>query len=95
MAYIGDHGKDGVVLVKTILSMAGNLNLGTIAEGVETLEQLDTLKKYGCNLAQGFLFSPAVPPEAFEIILKKGRLVPDRDVNVFLDKKAVNIFKIK
>ena len=33
----------------------------TIAEGVETAEQLRTLQAEGCTVAQGFLFSPAVP----------------------------------
>ena len=40
--------------------MAHSLGLQVVAEGVETLEQLDYLRRRYCNLAQGYLFSPAV-----------------------------------
>lgn len=44
-------------LVIDIIKMAQNLNLDVIAEGVESIEQLEFLKGHGCNLIQGFLFS--------------------------------------
>lgn len=46
-------------LVLSIIGMAQDLNLKTIAEGVETLEQLHILKNLGCPYGQGFLFSKA------------------------------------
>ncbi len=52
-------------LVKTIIAMARSLGLSVVAEGVETLGQFDMLKRLGCDVAQGFLFSAAVPPTAF------------------------------
>jgi EAL domain-containing protein (putative c-di-GMP-specific phosphodiesterase class I) len=48
-----------------IVQLAGGLNLTTIAEGVETLEQLLLLGSYGCSRMQGFLFGKPVPPETF------------------------------
>lgn len=56
-----DHFK--AELIKAILSIARCLNQEVVAEGVETREQADFLAAQGCQLAQGFLFSKAVPRE--------------------------------
>jgi sensor c-di-GMP phosphodiesterase-like protein len=50
--------------------MAHKLGLKVIGEGVETVEQRDWLHAAGCDYAQGYLFSEAIPPEEFEQILK-------------------------
>jgi hypothetical protein len=47
------------------VKLAAGLNLTTIAEGVETFEQLLLLGPYGCKRMQGFLFGKPVPPELF------------------------------
>ena len=49
--------KDDVAIVKTIISLAKNLELDVIAEGVETQEQVDMLLKEGCNFIQGYYFA--------------------------------------
>ncbi|MDH5653918.1 MAG: EAL domain-containing protein [Gammaproteobacteria bacterium] len=59
------HNYDDCVLARTIISMGQNLNLKIIAEGVENSSQLDFLKQLGCNGAQGYLYSPAIPAELF------------------------------
>lgn len=56
-------------LCEAIVVMAHKLGLKVIAEGVETKEQLVLLRQIGCDFGQGFLFSPAVPAEAFERLL--------------------------
>jgi EAL domain-containing protein (putative c-di-GMP-specific phosphodiesterase class I) len=56
-------------MIKTILSMADNLNLNTVAEGVETREQQDFLIRQGCHLMQGYYFGRPVPCEQFEEML--------------------------
>ena len=53
-------------ITEAIVRLAGGLNLTTIAEGVESLEQLLLLGSYGCNRMQGFLFGKPVPAETFE-----------------------------
>ena len=48
---------DGKGLVPAILNLARATNIETIAEGIETIEQRDSLRSLGCNFAQGFLFA--------------------------------------
>ena len=50
-------------IVRMILSLASALDLTAIAEGVETEVQLDALHQYGCELGQGYLWSPGLPPD--------------------------------
>ena len=47
---------DTKTIVKTIIGMSKDLDLDVIAEGVETLQQIDVLKKMGCNKFQGYYF---------------------------------------
>ena len=56
---------DDAAITRAVLSMARALGLEVIAEGVETSEQADFLQALGCEAYQGWLFSPAVPPESF------------------------------
>jgi diguanylate cyclase (GGDEF)-like protein len=53
------------VVVETILALAKSLNHKTVAEGVETVEQMEMLRELGATLAQGFLFSRPVPAADF------------------------------
>lgn len=48
---------DNLQIVKTIVTLAANLGMQVVAEGVETEEELNHLKQLGCEYAQGFLFS--------------------------------------
>jgi diguanylate cyclase (GGDEF)-like protein/PAS domain S-box-containing protein len=56
-------------IVAAIISMANNLGLLTMAEGVETAGQLAYLKEQGCDEAQGFYLSKPVPAEEIEKLL--------------------------
>ncbi|RYZ96210.1 MAG: EAL domain-containing protein, partial [Moraxellaceae bacterium] len=58
------------VLVETIITMGRLLDMVLVAEGVEEAEQLAILKQYGCHHYQGYLSSPAVSIENFEVILQ-------------------------
>ncbi|MDC8757699.1 putative bifunctional diguanylate cyclase/phosphodiesterase [Janthinobacterium fluminis] len=64
-----DSGGDSRVFAETIIVMAHKLGLKVIAEGVETAEQRDWLKAAGCDYAQGYLFSAAVPAADFMALL--------------------------
>jgi diguanylate cyclase (GGDEF)-like protein/PAS domain S-box-containing protein len=58
-------------IVRTIIAMARSMDMGTIAEGIETEEQLQILLNNGCNRFQGYLFSMPVPVGQFEEMLKR------------------------
>ena len=52
------------------------VDLKVIAEGVETKEQADFLKNYGCDYFQGYYFAKPMPQEEFETLLDKQALEP-------------------
>jgi diguanylate cyclase (GGDEF)-like protein len=56
----------GLTLVSVIVNLAHALKLNTVAEGVETEEQLTQLRSMGCDEMQGYLFGKPVPAETFE-----------------------------
>ena len=58
-----DKGRAKGCIIPAIISMATELGLKVVAEGVETEDQRDYLESHHCGLMQGFLFSPAVPAE--------------------------------
>lgn len=64
--------KDDMAITSTIISMAHSLGLEVVAEGVETWSQIDFLMERGCNIVQGYLFSPPVPEKKLWEILKNG-----------------------
>jgi diguanylate cyclase (GGDEF)-like protein/PAS domain S-box-containing protein len=56
---------DDAAIVGAVVAMARKLELEVVAEGVETVPQLRLLRELGCDRYQGYVFSPAVPPEEF------------------------------
>jgi diguanylate cyclase (GGDEF)-like protein len=62
---------DDAAIVGAIISIAQNLELGVIAEGVETEQQRAFLRARGCPEMQGFLMSPAIPAADFSELLRK------------------------
>jgi diguanylate cyclase (GGDEF)-like protein/PAS domain S-box-containing protein len=50
-------------IVAAVVDLAHSLDLEVVAEGVETVAQLEALRSFGCDYAQGHLFSPAVPAD--------------------------------
>lgn len=68
--------KKTAAIVTTIINLGHSLDLEVVAEGVETREQLDFLRDAGCDIAQGYYFSPPVPVEDFTKLLKSEDLLP-------------------
>lgn len=75
MSFIRNAFKEGkdTRMLEIIIDMAGYLKVPVIAEGVETEEQMRTLKELGCDIVQGYYFSKPVPSPEFEPFLQKLR----------------------
>jgi len=55
--------------------MAKSLGLRTIAEGVETIEELDYLREQGCDEIQGYYFSKPLLPDKFEDVYRSKEVI--------------------
>jgi EAL domain-containing protein (putative c-di-GMP-specific phosphodiesterase class I) len=80
-AFIGQHGdgRDESPLVRAIVELARTLGLRTVAEGIESREQLDKLQDLRCDLGQGYLFAaPLNAPAAGEYL--SSRLTEAREL---------------
>jgi diguanylate cyclase (GGDEF)-like protein/PAS domain S-box-containing protein len=56
---------DSLAIVASIIDLCRSMSLTTVAEGIETVEQLTLLHRLGCNSGQGFLWAPALPLAEF------------------------------
>jgi EAL domain-containing protein (putative c-di-GMP-specific phosphodiesterase class I) len=65
-SFVGDLGRsrDCRLIVQSVAELAHGLGLTATAEGVETVEQLRIVQELGCDLVQGYLIAPPMPPEA-------------------------------
>lgn len=68
----GGDERENMEIVRTIVSLAGNLGLGVVAEGVETKEQLERLRALGCGSAQGYFFSKPLDVASARTFIEEG-----------------------
>ncbi|MBE6876474.1 MAG: EAL domain-containing protein [Ruminococcus sp.] len=61
-----EHQERSKIILKMIISLAKSLSMEVITEGVETQEQVDFLKEYGCDIFQGYHFAKPMPVQEFE-----------------------------
>ena len=69
-----DRDEDGKALrmLELMTDIARFLQVPVIAEGVETKEQLDVMKRLGVDTVQGYYFSKPLPADEFEALLSRG-----------------------
>jgi predicted signal transduction protein with EAL and GGDEF domain len=77
---------DDMAIVSAIIAMAHRLNMSVVAEGVETVEQLDFLRELGCDVVQGFLLSRPRPVEEVTFLLANSGDNPD--ISKFFTEKT-------
>ena len=72
-SFVSDLPKDSdsATLVRTIIGMAKSLNLGLVAEGVESEDQVAFLTAEGCNVLQGYYYARPMPVSELNIFLEK------------------------
>jgi EAL domain-containing protein (putative c-di-GMP-specific phosphodiesterase class I) len=75
-SFVGRLGteKGSGEIVHAIVSLARNLGMNVVAEGIETKQQLEALRKLGCELGQGFWFSAPLDPAAVLTLVQKESL---------------------
>lgn len=94
---VGDHGENSEIL-QTIVSLAKNLRMRVIAEGIETEHQLKILQNLNCEYGQGYLMSKPLPADVMqELLYEKTFWLPAAKDETALqsessDGKIVNIF---
>ena len=97
MAFLRNFNEESRKIIRSIILMAKNLSIHTLAEGAETKEQVDFLKESGCEDIQGYFYGKPMSIEEFEEKLGEGsyaaegpleKVVMDRIglVNVLTDK---------
>lgn len=77
MAFLGETNDEdrGKIILKSVVSMSKELGTTVIIEGVETKDQLELLKKYGCDIFQGYYFAKPMPVSQFEEMVQKQKSV--------------------
>ena len=66
--------RGGLTIARSVIELAHNLSMSTVAEGVETSEVFHILRELGCDEVQGYLISRPQPAEALEGLLRIGRI---------------------
>jgi EAL domain-containing protein (putative c-di-GMP-specific phosphodiesterase class I) len=98
-SFVAGLGKDTTdeALVRALIEMAHALDLDVVAEGVETQEQCDHLRRLGCNYLQGYLFSRPLVYDALLDLLQSVRseapetAAPTRRAQVWTTKTVVSL----
>jgi EAL domain-containing protein (putative c-di-GMP-specific phosphodiesterase class I) len=76
------EGGEESALTAAIIELAGILNLRPVAEGIERADQLEKLLELGCELGQGFYFSPPLSLEDAQELLRTRRVLASRDAEL-------------
>ena len=76
-SFVHDVGESAAStsIVSAIIAIAGKMGLRLVAEGVEQVRQMNELRRLGCHIMQGFLFSPPVAAEAIDSYLQRAAAV--------------------
>ncbi|MGE6754670.1 EAL domain-containing protein [Rossellomorea sp. NPDC071047] len=82
------------IIISSLIQMAHGLGLTIVAEGVETLEQLNFLKQKECDFIQGYLFSKPVSPNKFVTLLKKRVIAPSPSTKQSMMKNRRKFFRV-
>lgn len=71
--FIGQYNEQSRVIIRAIINMAKELDMKTVAEGVDTQEQCRFLRESGCDMVQAFLYEKPMPIPQFEEMYQEGQ----------------------
>ena len=77
MAFLRNFNEESRKIIRSIILMAKNLSVHTLAEGAETKEQVDFLRESGCEKIQGWFYGKPMTSKDFEKKLMEGTYVPE------------------
>ncbi|QUG41574.1 EAL domain-containing protein [Psychrobacillus sp. INOP01] len=77
-----DEENESNFITQTMIKLAERMKMNVVAEGVETYEQYNLLKKMGCKIVQGYFFSKPLPATEFEELLKIGTIDIPNDLKL-------------
>ena len=63
-------------IIDSLIDLAAHMRMEVVAEGVETFEQVEALRRRGVQAAQGFVFAPALPATSFRLLVESMEAVP-------------------
>lgn len=69
---VNNNKHQDIVMFASVIDLIGRLGKKSVAEGVETTQQLDYLEKLGCDIVQGYVFDKPLPKDEFEQRLESG-----------------------
>ena len=91
LKFFSRNDKKSQDIIKSVLDIAHAIDIPAIAEGVETIEYVELLKKYGCNYAQGFYYSKPLPIDEFNKLCERD-CASDLEIS---DTKYLNIHHVE
>ena len=77
-SFIENLEENDRIVLSNIINMATQLQMEVVAEGVETMQQLEYLRENNCRVVQGFLFDKPMPKEEFEHKINAGNYAEDK-----------------
>jgi diguanylate cyclase (GGDEF)-like protein/PAS domain S-box-containing protein len=90
VAGLGVNGDDSAI-VASLVSLAAAVGIQAVAEGVESAQQEDILRRLGCPLGQGFLWSPAVPVGELAEVAARLRQAAGRDTVLGANRRRARL----
>lgn len=81
MGFLSDFDKNekAKLVIQSVISMAKQVGMNTLSEGVETKEEADYLESIGCQRLQGYLYGKPLPYEELKTLIDKGTLKIDKE----------------
>ncbi|WP_138417393.1 EAL domain-containing protein [Aquibacillus sediminis] len=91
--HIADNEQDAII-IKSIIDLAKGLNKRVVAEGIETKDQLDMIKKFKCDEIQGYLYSESVDSEQMGEFFRK-QIIPPKQPQVQPRRERRQYFRVQ